>query len=108
MRVLLQQRPDAGEAPRYVQLTLQPDLFGGWELLRETGQIGGRATLKREQYLLQDEANPQRFITVDYWESKAACDAFRQRCQHEFEDLDVRCEEFTVKEREIGRFTPVK
>jgi predicted DNA-binding WGR domain protein len=57
MRVLLQQRPDAGEAPRYVQLTLQPDLFGGWELLRETGQIGGRATLKREQYLLQDEAN---------------------------------------------------
>ena len=57
MRVFLQQRPDAGEAPRYVQLTLQPDLFGGWELLRETGQIGGRATLKRAQYLLQDEAN---------------------------------------------------
>ncbi|MFT3669263.1 MAG: WGR domain-containing protein [Pseudoxanthomonas sp.] len=57
MRVFLQQRPDAGEAPRYVQLTLQPDLFGGWELLRETGQIGGRATLKREQYLLQDEAS---------------------------------------------------
>ena len=23
-----------------MQLTLQPDLFGGWELLRETGQIG--------------------------------------------------------------------
>lgn len=57
MRVFLQQRPDAGEAPRYVQLTLQPDLFGGWELLRESGQIGGRASLKREQYLLQDEAN---------------------------------------------------
>ncbi|WP_411832810.1 WGR domain-containing protein [Pseudoxanthomonas mexicana] len=56
MRLLLQQRPVAGEAPRYVQLTLQPDLFGGWELLRETGQIGGRAQLRREQYLLQDEA----------------------------------------------------
>ncbi|HZV39274.1 MAG TPA: WGR domain-containing protein [Pseudoxanthomonas sp.] len=56
MRVFLQQRPNAGEAPRYVQLTLQPDLFGGWELLRETGQLGGRAQLKREQYLLQDEA----------------------------------------------------
>jgi predicted DNA-binding WGR domain protein len=37
-------------------LTLQPDLFGGWELLRETGQMGGRAQLKREQYLLQQEA----------------------------------------------------
>ena len=57
MRLFLQQRPSAGESPRYVQLTLQPDLFGGWELLRETGQIGGRAQLKREQYLLQDEAN---------------------------------------------------
>ena len=56
MRILLQQRPAPGEAPRYLQLTLQPDLFGGWELLRETGQIGGRAQLKREQYLLQDEA----------------------------------------------------
>lgn len=56
MRVFLQQRPNAGEAPRYVQLTLQPDLFGGWELLRETGQVGGRSQLKREQYLLQDEA----------------------------------------------------
>ncbi|KAF1711260.1 hypothetical protein CSC70_04915 [Pseudoxanthomonas kalamensis DSM 18571] len=56
MRVFLQQRPSAGEAPRYVQLTLQPDLFGGWELLRESGQLGGRAQLRREQYLLQDEA----------------------------------------------------
>ena len=56
MRVFLQQRPLAGESPRYLQLTLQPDLFGGWELLRETGQLGGRAQLKREQYLLQQEA----------------------------------------------------
>ena len=56
MRVFLQQRPTAGESPRYVQLTLQPDLFGGWELLRETGQLGGRSQLKRELYLLQDEA----------------------------------------------------
>jgi predicted DNA-binding WGR domain protein len=56
MRLFLQQGPNPGEAPRYVQLTLQPDLFGGWELLRESGQIGGRAQLKREQYLLQDEA----------------------------------------------------
>ena len=48
MRLFLQQRPSAGESPRYVQLTLQPDLFGGWELLRESGQIGGRSQLRRE------------------------------------------------------------
>ena len=56
MRLLLQQRPDGREAPRFVQLTLQPDLLGGWTLLRETGQIGGRSTLKREQYADQASA----------------------------------------------------
>ncbi|GHH48002.1 MULTISPECIES: WGR domain-containing protein [Gammaproteobacteria] len=57
MRVFLQQLPVGEDSPRYVQLTLQPDLFGGWELLRESGQIGGRAQLRREQFLLQDEAH---------------------------------------------------
>ncbi|AJC48002.1 MULTISPECIES: WGR domain-containing protein [Xanthomonas] len=57
MRVFLQQRPDGNEPPRYLQLTLQPDLLGGWELLRESGQIGGRAQLRRELYLQQEDAN---------------------------------------------------
>lgn len=56
MRIFLQQPPSAGEAAKYVQLTLQPDLFGGWELLRESGQLGGRSQFKREQYLQQDQA----------------------------------------------------
>ena len=56
MRLLLQQKPNAGESPRFVQLTLQQDLLGGWTLLRETGQIGGKAQLKREQYLERDAA----------------------------------------------------
>ncbi|MCC7096137.1 MAG: WGR domain-containing protein [Thermomonas sp.] len=56
MRLLLQQRPDGREAPRFVQLQLQPDLLGGWELLRETGQTGGRSTLRRSQYPDQNSA----------------------------------------------------
>ena len=51
MRLLLQQRPDGREPPRFVQLMLEPDLLGGWALVRESGQIGGRSTLRREQYL---------------------------------------------------------
>ena len=43
MRLFLQQRPDGHESPRFVQLTLQPDLLGGWTLLRESGQVGGRS-----------------------------------------------------------------
>lgn len=50
MRLLLQQRPDGHEAPRFVQIQLQPDLLGGWELLRESGQTGGRSTLRRALY----------------------------------------------------------
>ncbi|HZW18222.1 MAG TPA: WGR domain-containing protein [Luteimonas sp.] len=50
MRLFLQQRPDGHDAPRFVQLMLQPDLFGGWELVRETGQVGGRSTVRREQF----------------------------------------------------------
>jgi predicted DNA-binding WGR domain protein len=57
MRLLLQQRPDGREAPRFVQLMLQADLLGGWALVRESGQIGGRSQLKREQYL--DQASAQ-------------------------------------------------
>ena len=51
VRLLLQQRPDGREAPRFVQLMLEADLLGGWTLVRETGQIGGRSTVRREQFL---------------------------------------------------------
>ena len=56
MRLLLQHPPVGAEAPRFVQLALQQDLLGGWLLVRETGHIGQRSTVKREQYLKQDEA----------------------------------------------------
>jgi heme-degrading monooxygenase HmoA len=56
--------------------------------------------------LYQDQVNPQRFVTVDHWESEAAWHAFREKFRHEYEDLDVICEQVTVKEREIGRFQP--
>src|SRR3546814_18226688 len=50
MRLFMQQRPDGHDAPRFVQLILQPDLFGGWSLVRETAQMGGRSTVRREQF----------------------------------------------------------
>ncbi|MGY0799215.1 WGR domain-containing protein [Lysobacter sp. A286] len=56
MRLLLQQLPDHCEAPRFVQLMLQPDLLGGWTLVRESGLIGGRSQVRREQFLDHDSA----------------------------------------------------
>lgn len=51
MRVLMQQPPQGQESPRYVSISLQQDLLGGWLLLRESGLIGGKSQLKREQFL---------------------------------------------------------
>jgi predicted DNA-binding WGR domain protein len=56
MRIFLQQRPVAGEPPRFYQLSLQQDLLGGWVLLREWGQPGGRNTAKREVFLDRQDA----------------------------------------------------
>lgn len=56
MRLFLQQKPAAGESPRFVQLILEQDLLGGWCLVKESGQTGGRSQLKREQYLQHDAA----------------------------------------------------
>lgn len=56
MRVLLQHPPVADEAVRFVRLSLEQDLLGGWALIRESGQQGGRSQLRREQYLDHAEA----------------------------------------------------
>ncbi len=56
MRLYLQTPPGTADVPRYVQITLEQDLLGGWTLYRESGIEGGRATLRREQYLERDEA----------------------------------------------------
>ena len=56
MRLYLQTMPVSSEAPRYVQITLEQDLLGGWTLYRESGVQGGRATLKREQFLESEAA----------------------------------------------------
>ncbi len=56
MRMLLQQRPDGPEAPRFVQLMLERDLLGGWTLVRESGRVGSRSQLRREQFPDQPSA----------------------------------------------------
>lgn len=56
MHALLQQTAPGNDAPRFLRLSLLPDLFGGWELLRESGRVGARSQLRRELYLKEFEA----------------------------------------------------
>jgi hypothetical protein len=51
MRIYMQARPGPNEAPKYLQLVLQQDLLGGWTLVKESGQQGGKISVKRDFYL---------------------------------------------------------
>lgn len=57
--------------------------------------------------LHRDVRKPDRFLTIDYWESRAAWETFRSQFATRFEELDARCAELTVRETEIGRFEPL-
>ncbi len=64
--------------------------------------------LRDENYLgtelLVDDSDANRYLTIDYWTSKAARDNFRKRFRSEFNELDRKCEEFTSAESFIGDF----
>ena len=77
MHLFLQQAPVGSAPPRFVRVSLQPELFGGWLLLRESGEVGGRTSLRREHHPDQPSAI-------------AALDAIRaQQRKRGFEPVDV-------------------
>jgi predicted DNA-binding WGR domain protein len=56
MRIYMQTQNIPGEPLRFYQLQLQPDLLGGWDLIRESGVQGGRGQAKRQYFETWDEA----------------------------------------------------
>src|SRR5688572_23185888 len=52
--------------------------------------------------LLRDRDDPARFLTIDVWTDLAAYREFRRRLQVELEELDRRCEQFTIAEKHLG------
>jgi heme-degrading monooxygenase HmoA len=71
---------------------------GAWAQLfrRARGYLGTQ--------LLQDEADPLRFVTIDRWSSGADYAAFRAAYASEYAALDRLCEGFTVEETLLGHF----
>jgi len=57
--------------------------------------------------LLQDVADENQYMTVDFWESRAARDSFRDRYRDAFEQLDSKCEAFTVEEHFLGDYLEI-
>ena len=56
MRIYLQTPGAAGGRPRFCQLSLQPDLLDGWNLIRETGYQGYAGQVKRTRFESRDIA----------------------------------------------------
>lgn len=54
--------------------------------------------------LLRDSDRSDRYLTIDYWTSRAARDAFRENYSTEFSQLDRKCEQYTLNELFVGDF----
>ena len=54
--------------------------------------------------LMKDAREPRRYLTVDFWASDVAYEAFRERRKDEYKSIDAKYEEMTEAEREVGRF----
>lgn len=50
MRIYMQMREVDEQPPRYCQLQLEPDLLGGWMLIREVGNVGSAGRVKKEYF----------------------------------------------------------
>jgi quinol monooxygenase YgiN len=62
-----------------------------------------KSFLKME--IFRDRNNENRYLTMDYFASKAGYDDFKREFGQEYEALDRRCDGLSESEREIGCFT---
>lgn len=58
----------------------------------------------RETRLLRDTTRDLRYVTMDFWISRAAHETFRQEHESEYNTLDRQCERMTVQEAKLGAF----
>jgi hypothetical protein len=77
----------------WAQLFGQDELYMGTELIHK---------LKGE-----DLQAGRTYITLDFWTSQQAYEAFRKRHFAKYKAIDQECQEMTKSEREIGRFVRV-
>jgi heme-degrading monooxygenase HmoA len=73
---------------------------GDWARLFKEGE----GYLRTE--LLHSQADPQVYVTLDFWGSRQAYDRFRSHRFAEYHAIDASCESVTESEVEVGRFVP--
>jgi hypothetical protein len=74
-----------GPDGEWAQLFRRDARYGGTRLLREVGAV-------------------RVYVTVDWWESRAAYEEFREKFAAGYEELDRKCEALTERERHLGEY----
>ena len=57
-----------------------------------------------ETRLLRDAAQPNKFVTLDFWESRSAYESFKELNHAAYLRLDKDCQSLTSLERCLGYF----
>ena len=80
------------------------------EFQRHYGSGGSWVALFRrspayiETLLLRDRARPERYLTIDRWQSIEAYRAFREQFAEQYAALDRACEGLSRCETDLGSF----
>lgn len=54
--------------------------------------------------LVRDLEQPRRYVTLDFWISRAAYSEFRSEHAAQYKAIDEKCEAMTESEKELGTF----
>ena len=91
--------------------TINPDcrseFFAAYNPSGEWAQLFSRDPAYQETVFLSDDRHENRFVTIDFWNSKADRDAFQKKYSAEFAALDDKCETFTTDEENLGDFLEI-
>jgi len=61
-----------------------------------------------ETLLLKDHQVPFRYLTIDRWQSEESFHAFKTMFSVQYEDIDQRCEGFTLNENSLGSYLEIQ
>ncbi len=68
----------------------------------EWAQLFRRSRDYRGTRLIRDVSFPRRYLTLDYWTTESAFEAFRGQYGAVYAELDARCDSLTEKERHLS------
>jgi heme-degrading monooxygenase HmoA len=87
---------------------VKPDRVAEFEDIYTAGGMWAQLFQKNPGYLgtelLRDSHYPQRFITIDRWDSSKHYESFLSQWGKEYEALDAQCEGLTEKESLLGKW----